>query len=157
MLRVDPGASSKAALRTLDAARLLATRAEERTHRGHMVWVIADPPMRWITKADGDALVVVTVLAGVEPARADERAAMNDVVEAYQRLQRAPEAGNFEYSSRSPELASLSEALYQEWLKVEMKRLTVEQARLAVINAKLRQERSVTCKRCTACAHEVKA
>ena len=72
--RVQPGCDDREALRLLIAASAVAKQTEQRTHLGHVVWEVEDPPMRLVTKHDErgggagrDLLVCVTVLAPDEP------------------------------------------------------------------------------------------
>lgn len=69
MQRIRPGADFREGREVLREASSRATQTGERTIRGHLVWTVEKPDMRFITKHDHEdnRPVIVTVLAPEEP------------------------------------------------------------------------------------------
>lgn len=67
--RIRPGADHREGRVVLAAVRSKAVRVSERTFGGQVVWLVADPPMRLVTKHDQrmGCAILVTVLAPEEP------------------------------------------------------------------------------------------
>lgn len=109
-----------------------------RTGRGHAVWLVKDPEMRWITKP-GDfrgrrVAVVVTVLGGADDVEAEEEAE-REVVEAHRRLEAVPEIGAPTTPTPPPDQADIeAPKAYKAWLALEAQRLTLERDRMRRVN-----------------------
>lgn len=125
-----PCADAREALTILSDAATRAEMLPRRTGRGHAVWQIADPSMRWITKPGtyrGQRVaVVVTLLGGADDVEAEEEAE-REVLEAHRRLEAVPEIGTPEPTSPPPACCSGCTA---RWLEAETQRLAVERTRL---------------------------
>ncbi len=134
-----PIADDREALMLLVAAAESAELMPRRTNRGHAVWAIRDPAMRWITKPDEyrgrRVAFVVTVLAGIEDAAAEEDAEL-EVIDAARRLEAVSAVGRPEATSPPPpDLDGLALKAYRAWGEVEKQRLAVERARLKALAA----------------------
>lgn len=135
-----PCADAREALSILVDAAGRAEMTARRTDRGHAVWTVAEPAMRWITKP-GEfrgrrVAVVVTVLAGLEDAAAEEEAE-RQVMAAAQRLASAPEVGAAEPTSPPPgDLQGFALKAYRAWIALEAQRLAIESKRLKVLSVR---------------------
>lgn len=138
-----PCADAREALTTLVDAATRAELSPRRTNRGHAVWTIADPAMRWITKPGEHrgrrVAVVVTVLAGGDDAAAEEEAE-REVLEAAQRMAALPKLGTPEPTSPPPTVSTvIGEKSYRAWVALETQRLAIERERLAELIARARE------------------
>lgn len=129
MERVRPGADVQMALRDLHASTVRAKPIDRRTRSGQKVWLVDVPPMRLVTKPEGKGLVVVTVLDGHD---GGEDEAIEEVAEAYRRLQSVPAAGTEEVTSPGPRTADKKPVGH--WIELEKMRLATERERLKVVN-----------------------
>lgn len=134
-----PCADAREALTTLVDAASRAELSPRRTDRGHAVWTIADPAMRWITKPGEHrgrrVAVVVTVLDGLEDIAAEE-AVEAEVLEASRRLAGVPQLGAPEPTSPPPpDLEGFALKAYRAWVTLETQRLAVESKRLKALAA----------------------
>jgi hypothetical protein len=127
MERVRPAASLREALTELQHLASLAMPMTRRTRYGQKLWRVDDPHMYLITKPDDDAIVVVTIIDGID---GNEEEAIEEVAEAYRRLRSVPDAGHEEPTSPAPEDARD----FRSWCHVEEKRLDVEIKRLKTVN-----------------------
>lgn len=138
-----PCADAREALTTLADAASRAELSPRRTDRGHAVWTIADPAMRWITKPGEHrgrrVAVVVTVLDGLEDIAAEE-AAEAEVLEAARRMAAVPQLGTPEPTSPPPTVGTvIGEKSYRAWVaqmvamreRTERARIHAEQQRIA--------------------------
>lgn len=129
-----PCADAREALTILVDAATRAELSPRRTDRGHAVWTIADPAMRWITKPGEHrgrrVAVVVTVLAGGDDVAAEEEAEL-EVLEASRRLAAVPALGTPEPTSPPPAVGTvIGEKSYRAWVALETQRLALERERL---------------------------
>lgn len=153
-----PCADAREALSIMVDAAARAEMLPRRSGKGHAVWAVRDPEMRWITKPDTyrgrRVAVVVTVLGGLEDVEAEERAE-RDVLEAHRRIAEIPEIGTPGSTSPAP-----SGWDYRSWVQVETQRLSVERARLAAFNVRehrvevANREREKTRRHIASQAHE---
>lgn len=128
--RVRPDLDDREALRLLADVADQAVLLPRRTRFGQAIWRVESPAMRWITKPDNGATVVVTILDG---ASGGEDEAEQEVLDAHKRL-----------ASEDPELATPTRPTAHPrccgghaaaWLDLETKRLEVERRRIETIAA----------------------
>lgn len=181
MSRVWPSISARPCADAREALSILvdaAARAEmlpRRTSRGHAVWLVKDPEMRWVTKPDTyrgrRVAVVVTVLGGADDVEAEEEAE-REVVEAHRRLEAVPEIGAPTTPTPPPGPADIAEPkAYKAWLALEAQRLSLERdrvrklnvpqvaalehARLSLVQRRLEEERAEAGRRARTARHAI--
>jgi hypothetical protein len=125
--RVAPGTNPHQALIALKDAARTAIATTFKTRAGDSIWRVEQPAMRLVTKPDINGTVVVTILEGHTGGEED---ALDEVMDAYRRLQNHPELG-------TPELVRPCDVEDRKdvgaWATIETHRLLTERRRLQAL------------------------